>query len=493
MLRRRYGCGGRLDRKPGINGIMNKTLQTITLGCKVNQAESEALAAWCRDLHGWRIGSRGYDAKLCIINTCTVTARAEMQSRQAVRKAVRTHPEAVIVVTGCGAQRDPGSFAQIKGVDYIIGHADKHRIPEILNHSQNAGGFSVPGKFGRKPQIFNRDISDYKCFEPMPSPAAGGRTRPFLKIQDGCDSFCTYCIVPHTRGRSRSLEPELAVSEFRKLVSAGAPEIVLSGVHIGRYGQDLTPATRLENLLGLIETIEGGHRIRLSSVEPAELTDELLGFIAESRKICPHFHIPLQSGDSEVLKRMHRTYAPEDFLALTGKIRDMFPDAAIGADVLIGFPGESNKAFARTLKLIEQSPVTYLHVFPYSPRPATPAARFPDRVQTGEIKERCRIMRELGRDKKREFFSRMAGKILDVVIEKTAPEDNSLAKGLSANYIPVIIENAEVIEAMRIPCRITSADSDRAVTGRTVLKAGETGFRDMEHGVRQAHLKRENP
>ncbi|MFW6080833.1 MAG: tRNA (N(6)-L-threonylcarbamoyladenosine(37)-C(2))-methylthiotransferase MtaB [Desulfosalsimonas sp.] len=471
---------------------MDKTLQTITLGCKVNQAESEALAAWYRDLHGWHISARGSDANLCIINTCAVTSRAEMQSRQAVRKAVRTHPEAVIVVTGCGAQRDPEAFSGIDGVDYIIGHADKHRIPEIINQYRNAGNFSVSKKSGREPLILNMDLSDYKCFDPMPVPAAGGRTRPFFKIQDGCNAFCTYCIVPHTRGRSRSLDPELAESEFRQLVSAGAPEIVISGVHIGKYGLDLTPEDSLVNLLRRLEPIEGGHRIRLSSVEPTELTDELLGFIADSVKICPHFHIPLQSGDHDVLKRMHRPYTPGDFLALTGKIRDMFPYAAIGADVLIGFPGENNKAFSHTLKLIEQSPVTYLHVFPYSPRPGTPAARFTDRVQAGEIKRHCRIIRELGRDKKRKFFSRMTGKILDVVIENTESQDNGRAKGISSNYIPVLVENEGAVEGMRTACRITSSDSDRAVTGRPVLKVGESGPGDMEHLSRNSHLTCEN-
>ncbi|MFP4573358.1 MAG: tRNA (N(6)-L-threonylcarbamoyladenosine(37)-C(2))-methylthiotransferase MtaB [Desulfobacterales bacterium] len=445
---------------------MNKTLQTITLGCKVNQAESEALSAWCRDHHGWRVSSPDKGADLCIINTCAVTGRAEMQSRQAVRKAIRNNPDAVIVATGCCAQKDPDAFAGIKGVDYVIGHADKHRIFRIIDSPGKNVFFLPTKKNGRDPVVLNRAVSDYRCFDSMPAPAAGGRTRPFLKIQDGCDDFCTYCIVPYTRGRSRSQDPQRLIAEFIQLVSTGAPEIVLSGVHIGKYGQDLDSRTNLAGLLGLIDSVEGDYRIRLSSIEPTEITDELLDFIAASEKICPHFHIPLQSGDKQILKKMHRPYTPEDFAELTEKIHSMFPDAAIGADVLIGFPGEDNKAFNQSRKLIEQLPVTYLHVFPFSPRQGTAAARFSGRVADSEIKKRCRIMRELGKKKKTRFFSSMIGKILDVVIEKKDPCNKTRAKGLSANYIPVIVENPEALEGIRTACRVTGASSDMAVVGR---------------------------
>ncbi|MCF8095705.1 MAG: tRNA (N(6)-L-threonylcarbamoyladenosine(37)-C(2))-methylthiotransferase MtaB [Desulfobacteraceae bacterium] len=447
---------------------MNHTVHITTLGCKVNQAESEALAAWCRDGRGWQIKRREPDADLCIINTCAVTGRAEMQSRQAVRKAVRNHPGAVIVVTGCYAQRDPEAFERIEGVDYIIGQSDKHRIPQIISPEQGNAPFHPIKKSASQPAVFRTALSEYKRFDPMPAPATGARTRPFLKIQDGCDAFCTYCIVPYTRGRSRSLAPERLISEFKQLVYTGAPEIVLSGIHIGRYGQDLDPQTDLVSLLRSLETVEGNHRIRLSSIEPTELTDNLLDLIADSGRICPHFHIPMQSGDTDILKKMHRPYEPENFQALTEKIRTRFPDAAIGADVMIGFPGEDRAAFNRTFELIRNLPVTYLHVFPYSPRPGTPAARFAGRVPAGEIRQRCRTIQELGREKKRHFFSRMIGKTLNVIIEEYDYHNTGNSKGLSANYIPVILENTGAQKALRTDCRITKLDSDNTLRARPI-------------------------
>ncbi|MFO7931803.1 MAG: tRNA (N(6)-L-threonylcarbamoyladenosine(37)-C(2))-methylthiotransferase MtaB [Desulfosalsimonas sp.] len=467
---------------------MKQKVQVTTLGCKVNQAESEALAAWYRDRFGCRVSQRATGSQLCIINTCAVTGKAEMQSRQAVRKAVRDNPGAAVVATGCCVQRDPEAFASMEGVDYIVGHADKHRIPELLNPGPGKDGFCLSKNSG-SPLVFCSNLSEQRGFDPMPAAAAGSRTRPFLKIQDGCDSFCTYCIVPYTRGRSRSREPDSIISEFMHLVSTGAPEIVLSGIHIGRYGADLEPRTDLAGLLRLIDKVEGNHRIRLSSIEPTELTDELLDIIADSGRICPHFHVPLQSGDPEILKRMHRPYGPDDYMQVLEKIRHRFPDAAIGADVLIGFPGEDSDAFNRTFKLIDSLPVTYLHVFPYSQRPGTPAAGFSDQLPPQEIRQRSSIMKELGRNKKRRFFSRMAQKTMDVVIEGRDPENKEFAKGLSSNYIPVIIENASrAREGMRVSCRITESGSDRALYAEAVSTAAEAACRADETAAPQAQL-----
>ncbi len=445
--------------------MMNQGVHIITLGCKVNQSESEAVAACCRNHNGW--GNHGHNGGggLCIINTCAVTQKAEMQSRQAVRKAVRSHPDAAIVVTGCYAQRDPDAFAAIAGVDYVIGQADKHRIPEIIHTEKPVCSAGDTAQCAPGPEIRHTDISGYRHFDPMPAPAASARTRPFLKIQDGCDTFCSYCIVPYTRGRSRSLPPYQAVSAFRELLETGAPEIVLSGIHIGKYGTDLNPQTSLCNLLKTLDAIEGGHRIRLSSVEPTEFTDELLGVIRHSARICPHFHVPLQSGDPRVLKKMKRPYDPALFSERIEKIRSLFPAAAIGADVLIGFPGEDDAAFEQTRGLIERLPLTYLHVFPYSPRPGTPAARFSGAVPQAQIKERCRTMRALGIEKKRRFYQGMIGKTLDVVIEETRGQNNSLSKGLSENYIPVYAENASGLQGLRTRCRITAAYSDQSLKG----------------------------
>ncbi|MFP3980782.1 MAG: tRNA (N(6)-L-threonylcarbamoyladenosine(37)-C(2))-methylthiotransferase MtaB [Desulfobacterales bacterium] len=448
--------------------MMNQGVHIITLGCKVNQSESEALAACCRDQNGWKNHVSNGDAGLCIINTCAVTQKAEMQSRQAVRKAVRSHPDAAIVVTGCYAQRDLDAFAAMAGVDYVIGQAHKHRIAEIVHPEKHARTAAGTASCLRGPEIRHTDISGYRHFDPIPAPAVSARTRPFLKIQDGCDTFCSYCIVPYTRGRSRSLPPDQAVSTFRNLLETGAPEIVLSGIHIGKYGTDLNPQTNLCNLLKALDAIKGDHRIRLSSIEPTEITDELLGVIRDSARICPHFHVPLQSGDPRVLKKMKRPYEPELFSERVEKIRSLFPDAAIGADVLIGFPGEDDAAFEQTRSLIERLPLTYLHVFPYSPRPGTPAARFAGAVPQARIKERCRTMRALGLEKKRRFYQGMIGKTLDVVIEETRAQNNGFSKGLSENYIPVYPENAAGLQGMRIGCRITDAHTDQSLKGAAI-------------------------
>lgn len=468
---------------------MKQKVQITTLGCKVNQAESEALAAWYRDRLGCSVSQRATAGSgLCIINTCAVTGKAEMQSRQAVRKAVRDNPGAAVVATGCCVQRDPEAFASMEGVDYIVGQADKHRIPELLSPDPGKDGFCRSKNSG-SPLVFCSSLSEKTGFDPMSAAAAGSRTRPFLKIQDGCDSFCTYCIVPYTRGKSRSSKPDSLVSEFMQLVAAGAPEIVISGIHIGRYGADLEPRTDLAGLLRLLDNVEGNHRIRLSSIEPTELTDELLDIIEASGRICPHFHVPLQSGDPEILKRMHRPYGPDDYGEVLEKIRHRFPDAAIGADVLIGFPGEDSDAFTRTFELIDSLPVTYLHVFPYSQRPGTPAAGFSDQVSPQEIRQRCNIMQELGRNKKRRFFSRMAEKTMDVVIEGRDSENKEFVKGLSSNYIPVIIKNAcGASEGMRISCRITETGSDRALFAEAVSTAAETTGRSDETAALQGQL-----
>lgn len=465
---------------------MKQKVQITTLGCKVNQAESEALAAWYRERFGCRICQRATGSSLCIINTCAVTGKAEMQSRQAVRRAVRDNPGSAVVATGCCVQRDPEAFASMEGVDYIVGQADKHRIPELLSWNTGDEGFCRSKNPGT-PIVFCSSLSEKRSFDPMPAAAAGSRTRPFLKIQDGCDSFCTYCIVPYTRGRSRSREPDSLVSEFMHLVSTGAPEIVLSGIHIGRYGADLEPRTDLAGLLRLLDKVEGNHRIRLSSIEPTELADDLLDIIEASERVCPHFHVPLQSGDPEILKRMHRPYGPYDYREVLEKIRHRFPDAAIGADVLIGFPGEDSDAFNRTFELIDSLPVTYLHVFPYSRRPGTPAAGFSDQVPPQEIRRRSSIMQELGRNKKRRFFSRMAEKTMDVVIEGRDPENKKSAKGLSSNYIPVIIENdGRVHEGMRVSCRITYSCPDRALFAEAVSTPGAAACRTDETEALQA-------
>lgn len=402
-----------------------------TLGCKVNQHESDAIAKQLKSAD-WLPAPQNEPSELCIINTCTVTQKASMQSRQAVRRAISANPAARIVVTGCYAQTEPDAIGEIKGVDYIVGNSDKHAICEVISSNKNSAL--------NRPLTICRDIQSELDIEPAADIVAGGRTRPFFKIQDGCDAFCTYCIIPYARGPSRSKPLESVLAGIKALSSSGYQEIVLTGIHLGNYGNDLIPKTCLGDLLNRIDDLKMIPRVRLSSIEPLELTDDIINRIAESNILCRHFHIPLQSGDDRTLREMGRPYAADDFRQLVTKIHDRLPDAAVGVDTLIGFPGESDAAFENTYALIEALPVAYLHVFPFSPRPGTPAAGYPDKVPPHVVKHRCKRMRALGNSKRIDFYNQFIGQKLEILIETTRHRSTGLLKGLSSNYIPILID-----------------------------------------------------
>lgn len=402
-----------------------------TLGCKVNQSESDAIAGQLES-RGWLTAGDKEASEICVINTCTVTQKASMQSRQAVRQAIRAHPNSRIVVTGCYAQTEPEAIRKIKGVHYIIGNADKHRIGEVIAADQRAPKDHTVS--------ICSDLRQVQSLKPALAGAGGSRTRPFLKIQDGCNAFCSYCIVPHARGPGRSLPVQAVMEAMIALADAGYRETVLTGVHLGHYGRDLNPETSLYELLGHIERLRSSVRVRFSSIEPLELSDDLISLVAGSFRFCDHFHIPLQSGDDFILEKMRRPYRAADFRDRVTKIRCRMPDAAIGVDTLVGFPGETDAAFKNTHALIRDLPITYLHVFPFSARPGTPAARYPDRVPPDVIKNRCAQLRALGKTKRLDFYKQFIGKRLEVVVESTRHTSSGLLKGLSSNYIPVLID-----------------------------------------------------
>jgi threonylcarbamoyladenosine tRNA methylthiotransferase MtaB len=337
-----------------------KRYAITTLGCKVNQCESSALGSLL-EASGYRpmesMGDTEGNADLIVINTCTVTGKAAMQSRQAIRQAIRSHPKAKMVVTGCYAQTAPQEIEAIEGVEYVVGHADKLGIARLLEEA-------APTSQG--PVLLHRNIHQASCFDPMPSVAPASRTRAFLKIQDGCDAYCSYCIVPHARGRSRSMPVQEAMGHIDHLVKHHHKEIVLTGIHLGAYGKDLLPQTSLFEFIKLILQNKRANRIRLSSIEPTEVDANLIELMAAPQSpLCPHFHIPLQSGDDTILKRMGRPYSRRIFSQVIQRIRTRLPHAAIGADVLVGFPGEDDHAFKQTYDLIDSLDVTYLHVFPF--------------------------------------------------------------------------------------------------------------------------------
>ena len=402
-----------------------------TLGCKVNQCESDVIAEQLKT-SDWSLAREKETSEICIINTCTVTQKASMQSRQAIRQSIRLNPFARIVVTGCYAQTEPEAIENIIGVDDVIGNADKHLISErIRRNTKNAPG---------QPLTICKDIQLEQDFGSWSDWAANGRTRPFFKIQDGCNAFCTYCIVPYARGPSCSMPPENVLAGIQALSDNGYQEIVLTGIHLGHYGYDLNPKTRLSEMLKRVDDLNLIARVRLSSIEPLELSDAIIKLVAGSDRFCRHFHIPLQSGDDRILQKMKRPYTARDFRHRVTNIRDQLPEAAIGVDTLIGFPGETDTAFENTYALVEQLPLSYLHVFPFSSRPGTPAARYTAKISPQVIKDRCERMRLLGNSKKIDFYTRFIDQKMDVLVETTRHRPTGLLKGMTSNYIPVLID-----------------------------------------------------
>ncbi|MGD8521517.1 MAG: tRNA (N(6)-L-threonylcarbamoyladenosine(37)-C(2))-methylthiotransferase MtaB [Desulfobacterales bacterium] len=416
-----------------------------TLGCKVNQYESEAIGKELQ-ASGWFAVQTEELSDLCIINTCTVTQKAAMQSRQAVRQAIRANPGARIVVTGCYAQTESDELKKIKGVHCVIGHAGKHKIGSVfqsLEEAKETASISVCS-----------DMRDEIHFKQFSEAVYGTRTRPFLKIQDGCSAFCTYCIVPLARGPSRSMALNDVLEHIRELGNAGYHEVVLTGVHLGNYGIDLIPKTSLYEVLCRIDESKLVHRVRLSSIEPLELSNEILKLVSSSRRFCRHFHIPLQSGDDDILKKMRRPYTRNYFHDLVLKINSCIPDAAIGVDVLVGFPGETVEAFENTYNLIRVLPVAYLHVFPFSSRPGTPANSFADKIPPDVIKARCERMRNLGEEKRLKFYQGFVGQTLEVLIEETRDNETGFLKGITSNYIPVLVDAPDDHQNTIVPVKI---------------------------------------
>ncbi len=419
---------------------------TTTLGCKVNQCESESIAKSMIS-SGWSQSGEESGADICIINTCSVTGRASMQSRQAIRQAIRSNPGAVVIVTGCYAQTEPDELKKIDGIGLIIGNREKENIFEIIKSK-----FQYP--------------DSRNGFIHASATRHGARTRAFLKIQDGCDAFCTYCIVPYARGRSRSMPVQSVIENVNDLKKKGYREVVLSGIHLGKYGHDLYQETTLTALLKLITDSCTIDRVRLSSIEPNEVTPSIIKLAAESDKICRHFHIPLQSGDDGILEKMHRPYSAKYFKNLIFRINESLPDAAIGVDILVGFPGETDEAFHNTYSLIEGLPVSYLHVFPFSPRKKTPAYDFPEQVPTDIIKARCDRMRKLGTSKKAWFYQNAVGKDAEILIEEKKDEKSGLLKGISSNYLSVLVDGDESIRNRIIKVHIVKS-CDNHATGQT--------------------------
>lgn len=399
-----------------------------TVGCKVNQFESEALYA--------SLAERGYEmvafeegADITIINTCTVTHRADFQSRQMVRKALRRNPKSLVVVTGCYSQVEPEAFMKMEGVRYILGNKEKDRIPDLLPIMER----------GELPRVWVSDIQKEASFSTNLPHSFHHHTRAFLKVQDGCNGHCSYCIVPRARGRSRSLPPEKIFEQMKTLKEREFKEVVLTGIHLGSYGLDLSPPFPLQKLIESLERGETPGRIRLSSIEPTDFSSSLILTLSQSKKVCPHLHIPIQSGDDDLLKRMNRGYDRSFLIDLILSLKEKISDVSIGADFIIGFPGETEERFKRTYQLIETLPLSYLHVFPFSKRKGTLASQLSPQLPESRIKERTDLIRRLGREKRQAFLRQFLNKELDVLVEDRRDKKTGEWIGLSRNYIPVLL------------------------------------------------------
>jgi len=433
--------------------MANHSFKIITLGCKVNQYESASLRESLITL-GSTEASGNEEADIIIINTCAVTRRASYQSRQAIRKAIRENPSARTAAVGCYAQVFPEELSTIEGVQLVAGNTEKGQLPAILLKEKDPG----------QPVVLSKNFGPDPCFDFLPVKGFLDRTRAFLKIQDGCRTFCSYCIVPFARGPLRSLDASQVVSTLSSLSKEGYREVVLTGINMGKYGVDLQNGMNLKGLLRLIGREGFPLRVRLSSIEPNEIDRELIEIMASKEWICPHFHIPLQSGDDAILKRMNRAYGGKDFSSLIEHIHKAMPLAAIGVDVMAGFPGEDHRAFQNTHALILDLPVSYLHVFPFSPRKGTPAADFREQVDQKVIKERAAKLRNLGQDKRKAFYSSCLGESFTVLIEGWQSKKEKIMKGLSDNYLPVSVPSPKLVKNRFVRVRIKGL-GDNGVIG----------------------------
>ncbi len=416
-------------------------------GCRATQADGAAIERQFRD-QGLDRAESPDSAQVVVLNTCTVTAAADQDARAAIRRIRRQNPDCQLVVTGCYAQRAAEEIAALPGVTRVIGNSHKHQLASLLRPSfvplsELAGNAVVSSSFS----VFSNwsdkiTVSDiFAHTELLAAPvfdAANERTRPNLKVQDGCDNRCSFCVIPSVRGQSRSLPMGEIIREVNTLVDSGYREVVISGINLGRWGRDFESPQRFETLVKRILSDTSLEKLRVSSVEPMDWSDELIQLFAESPRIAKHAHVPMQSGSDAVLRRMHRKYRPWHYRQKIERIRQAMPDAAIGADVMVGFPGESAAEFEETRRLVDDLPLTYLHVFTYSARPGTPAAEMRNQVAVSLARERNSMLRELAERKKRQFMESFVGKTLPAITLKASTDFHTEA--LTDNYLKLRLQ-----------------------------------------------------
>jgi threonylcarbamoyladenosine tRNA methylthiotransferase MtaB len=401
---------------------MSQTVALHTLGCKLNFSETSTIGNQFLK-NGFSVVEMRDRADVYVFNTCTVTENAEKECRQLVRRVLRNNPQAYVIVTGCYAQLRADEISAINGVDAVLGSNEKFEIFSLIKDFNKTNPSC----------IYVSQNDELNKFGFASSTDADSRTRAYFKIQDGCDYKCTFCTIPLARGKSRSMNPELVLDEFENLVQQGYKEIILTGVNVGDYGKSYN--LNFYELLKKLINVEGDFRIRISSIEPNLLTDEIINLTAESKKLCNHFHIPLQSGSDKILQSMQRRYNTDDYRKVILKANQLIPDVGIGVDVIVGYPGETEKEFMATYNFLLDLPISYLHVFTYSERPDTKSLTIPASVDFAERKRRNKMLRILSDKKKNYFYNQMIGKNIDVLFE-SKNEDGTI-KGFSSNYVRV--------------------------------------------------------
>jgi threonylcarbamoyladenosine tRNA methylthiotransferase MtaB len=423
------------------------TVSLSTLGCRLNQVESQELLGLL-ERHGFRAVTGDEAAQIYVVNTCTVTGKADFSDRQLIRRITRDKPGALMVVTGCYAQTDPQAITRLPGVDLVIGNQEKYRLPELLTCLVKR----------QRPEVRVGDISTARGVPVAPFARVTGRSRASVKIQDGCQHRCAFCIVPRARGASRSQDAKVVAEQVEALVAAGYPEITLTGVDIGHYGWDMVPRATLAGLVRRLAETPGLRWLRLSSVLPAYFTPELREIVTGSPVVVPHLHLPLQSGSDRVLRLMRRPYNVRMYRELVEGLAGAIPGLGLGTDLIVGHPGERDEDFAATLDLVRALPFSYLHVFAYSDRRGTEAARLDDRVSPEAIRERSGRLRMLGREKRLAFRREMIGQRREVLVLAERDRDTGLLSGLTSNYVEVVFDGPESLA--RGFARVTITDAD---------------------------------
>ena len=432
--------------------FQNKTAVYYTLGCKLNFSETSTIGKILREA-GVRTARKGEKADICVVNTCSVTEMADKKCRQAIHRLVKQHPSAFVVVTGCYAQLKPGDVAKIKGVDVVLGAEQKNDLLQYLGdlHKHEQG------------ETITTITKDIRSF--APSCSRGDRTRFFLKVQDGCDYYCSYCTIPFARGRSRNGTIASMVEQAKQAAAEGGKEIVLTGVNIGDFGK--TTGETFFDLVKALDHVEGIERYRISSIEPNLLTDEIIEFVSQSRKFMPHFHIPLQSGCDEVLKLMRRRYDTALFASKVKKIKEIMPDAFIGVDVIVGTRGETETYFEQAYRFIAALDVTQLHVFSYSERPGTQALKIEHIVPPEEKHQRSQRLLNLSDEKTQAFYARHIGQTMSVLMEKS--KVGNPMYGFTENYIRVEVETDSSLDNQVLSVRLGDFNEDNTALKGTIL------------------------